>query len=263
MTPSSRKDGASQEGRRKDGAHTTVDAAEVAGFEAIAAEWWDPGGKFRPLHRLNPIRVRYIRDHVCAHFDRPDTAAKPFGGLSLLDIGTGGGLVAEPMARLGAEVTAIDPSQRNIAIARSHATAMGLDIDYRAATAEELAAENKGFDIVLALEVVEHVADLGLFLQSASTLVKPGGVFFAATLNRTARAFALAIIGAEYVLGWLPRGTHDWNKFVKPDELTAAMKGSGLGDGTISGLVYNPVTGNWRLGGDTAVNYIVFASKPA
>ncbi len=241
----------------------SVDAAEVAGFEALAAEWWDPDGHFRPLHRFNPIRIGFIRDHASAHFGRAPTAPNPFDGLTLLDIGTGGGLVAEPMARLGAQVTGIDPSEKNIAIARAHGAAMGLELNYRATTAEQMAAEGRRYDIVLALEVVEHVADMGVFLEAAAALVAPGGIFFAATLNRTARAYALAILGAEYVMGWLPRGTHDWKKFVTPDELTTALEGCGLRMSTVSGVVYNPLTRAWRLSSDTGVTYMVFAtSKP-
>ena len=237
-----------------------MDAAEIAGFEALAAQWWDPEGPFRPLHRFNPTRVAFIRDHACAHFGRAPHSSRPLDGLALVDIGTGGGLVAEPMARLGAAVTGIDPSDKNVGIARAHATAMGLDITYRAVTAEGLAAEGKSFDIVLALEVVEHVADLGAFLTACAALVKPGGIFIAATLNRTARAYALAIVGAEYVMGWLPRGTHDWNKFVTPAELTAGLQESGMRVTSISGIVLNPLTLTWRIGTDTGVNYVVCAT---
>lgn len=239
----------------------SVDAGEIVGFEALAAKWWDPDGPFRALHRFNPARVGFIRDHAAAHFERSPRSRRPLEGLTLLDIGTGGGLVAEPMARLGAQVTGIDPSELNIGIAAAHAAAMGLNISYRAATAERLAGERAVFDIVLALEVVEHVADLSVFLEAASRLVRPGGILVAATLNRTARAYALAIIGAEYVMGWLPRGTHDWNKFVTPAELTAALDRSELKTVSISGLVFNPLTASWRIGSDTGVNYILVAKK--
>ncbi len=239
----------------------SVDAAEIAGFEALAAQWWDPDGPFRPLHRFNPARVGFIRDRASAHYGRAAHTPVPLDGLTLLDIGTGGGLVAEPMARLGARVTGIDPSDKNIAIARTHAAAMGLEITYRAAAAERLAAEGQTFDIVLALEVVEHVADLGVFLDASAALVKGGGIFIAATLNRTARAYALAIIGAEYIMGWLPRGTHDWNKFVTPAEITAGLQASGLRVALISGIVFNPLTFTWRIATDTGVNYIVVAEK--
>ncbi len=238
-----------------------MDAAEIAGFEALAAHWWDPDGPYRPLHRFNPARVAFIRDHAAAHYGRAPQTNRPLDGLALLDIGTGGGLVAEPMARLGAEVTAIDPSEKNIGIAETHAASMGLEITYRATTAERLAAAGKTFDIVLALEVVEHVADLGAFLDASARLVAPGGIFFAATLNRTARAYVLAIIGAEYIMGWLPRGTHDWNKFVTPAELRAGLEASGLRVTTVSGIVFNPLTASWRVGTDTGVNYITVAEK--
>jgi 2-polyprenyl-6-hydroxyphenyl methylase/3-demethylubiquinone-9 3-methyltransferase len=240
----------------------SVDAAEVAGFEALAGGWWDPDGPFRPLHRFNPVRIGFIRDEACAHFGRDPLADRPLAGLRLLDIGTGGGLVAEPMARLGAEVTGIDPAPKNIATAKGHAESMGLAIAYRDCAAETLAAEGATFDIVLALEVVEHVADLGAFLGAAAALVKPGGLFIASTLNRTARAYAVAIVGAEYVLGWLPRGTHDWAKFLTPGELCAALAAAGLEAGTPRGLSFNPLTATWRVSGDTGINYAV-AATPA
>jgi len=238
----------------------SVDAAEVAGFEALAGGWWDPDGPFRPLHRFNPVRIGFIRDEACARFRRDPLAERPLGGLSLLDIGTGGGLVAEPLARLGAEVTGIDPAQKNIAVARAHAETMGLAIAYRDCAAETLAAEGAKFDIVLALEVVEHVADLASFLAAAAALVKPGGLFIASTLNRTTRAYATAIVGAEYVLRWLPRGTHDWSKFLTPEELGAALTAAGLAPGTPRGLSFNPLTATWRVSNDTGVNYVLTAS---
>lgn len=253
-----------QDGRRKSGPaplDPSVDAAEVAGFEALAGRWWDPDGPFRPLHRFNPVRVGFIRERACAHFDRAAAEPQPLAGLSLLDIGTGGGLVAEPMARLGAAVTGIDPAEKNIAAAAAHAEAVGLGIAYRATTAESLAAGGGQFDIVLALETVEHVAELDTFLDAATRLVAPGGLFVAATLNRTAKAYALAIVGAEYVLGWLPRGTHDWNKFITPAELTAAIEAKGLNIGELTGVTFNPLTASWRLSRDTAVNYMVTARK--
>jgi 2-polyprenyl-6-hydroxyphenyl methylase/3-demethylubiquinone-9 3-methyltransferase len=240
----------------------SVDAAEVASFEALAGGWWDPDGPFRPLHRFNPVRVGFIRDEVCVHFDRDPLAHRPLGGLALLDIGTGGGLVAEPMARLGAEVTGIDPAEKNIAAARAHAETMGLAITYRDCPAETLAAEGAKFDIVLALEVVEHVADLASFLEAAAALVKPDGLLIASTLNRTARAYAFAIVGAEYVMRWLPRGTHDWAKFLTPGELSAALAAAGLQPGTPRGLSFNPLTATWRVSNDTGVNYAVSA-RPA
>lgn len=238
-----------------------MDAEELAHFEALAAEWWDPDGRFRPLHRFNPERVRFIRDHVAARFGRDPAAARPLEELHLLDVGTGGGLVAEPMARLGAKVTGIDPSEKNIGTARTHAAQMGLDITYRAVTAEQLAAEGLRFDAVLALEVVEHVADLDSFMNAAATLVVPGGALVMTTLNRTLRSYLMAIIGAEYVLRWLPVGTHDWNKFLTPDELASAITARGFKMRETAGMVYNPLTGHWRTGSDTGVNYMVFAVK--
>jgi 2-polyprenyl-6-hydroxyphenyl methylase/3-demethylubiquinone-9 3-methyltransferase len=239
----------------------SVDADEVAHFEALAAQWWDPDGRFRPLHRLNPTRLGFVRDHAATHFGRDALAPEPLAGLSVLDIGTGGGLVAEPMARLGATVTGIDPSAKNIGTARTHAAQMGLDIDYRATTAEALTAEDTRFDIVLMLEVVEHVADLESFMAAGAALLKPGGLMVAATLNRTLRAWALAIVGAEYVMRWLPVGTHDWNKFLTPRELAALMARHGIATGEATGVIYNPVSGRWRTGTDTAVNYMITGSR--
>lgn len=243
------------------GTAASIDAEEVAHFEAMAAEWWDPDGRFRQLHRFNPERVRFVRDRAAARFGRDPGGTRPLEGLTVLDIGTGGGIVAEPMARLGATVTGIDPSEKNIGTAQVHAGQMGLDIDYRATTAEELAASGARFDIVLALEVVEHVADLDAFMAAAATLVAPGGVMAAATLNRTLKSYALAIVGAEYVMRWLPVGTHDWNKFLTPAELTRLIEAHGLKVTDTAGMIYNPVTGRWRLGNDTGVNYLVFAEK--
>lgn len=240
---------------------TTVDAAEVARFEALADEWWDPEGRFRPLHRFNPERVRFVRDRACARFGRNPRAERPLAGLRLLDIGTGGGLVAEPMARLGASVTGIDPAERNIGTARAHAQRMDLAIDYRAITAEALAAEGMTFDIVLAMEVVEHVADTEAFFAAVASLTAPGGMVVAATLNRTFKAYALAIVGAEYVMRWLPVGTHDWNKFLTPQELSDLMGRHGLVAREAAGLIYNPLSGRWRLGEDVGVNYLIHAER--
>lgn len=240
---------------------TTVDAAEVARFEALADEWWNPEGRFRPLHRFNPERVRFVRDRACASFGRDVRAERPLEGLRLLDIGTGGGLVAEPMARLGAAVTGIDPAERNIGTARTHARRMGLDIDYRAMTAEALAAEGARYDIVLAMEVVEHVADTDAFFAAVAALARPGGMVVAATLNRTLKAYALAIVGAEYVMRWLPVGTHDWNRFLTPGELSDLMARHRLKARETAGLIYNPLTGRWRLGTDVSVNYLIYAEK--
>ena len=225
---------------------STVDASEVEKFSAIAAEWWNPKGKFGVLHKFNPVRLEYIRGHIIRHFSLNDRDRRPFEGLTVLDIGCGGGLLCEPMARLGAKVTGIDPAEKNIKTASVHAAEQALDIDYKAMTAEELAENGEKFDIVLNMEVVEHVADVDLFMATAASLVKPGGLMFAATLNRTLKSFGLAIIGAEYVLGWLPRGTHQWEKFVTPQELEAALKSGGLRVRDTSGVTYNPLNTTWR-----------------
>jgi 2-polyprenyl-6-hydroxyphenyl methylase/3-demethylubiquinone-9 3-methyltransferase len=242
----------------------TVDAAEVARFAAMAEQWWDPKGKFRPLHELNPTRVKYIRDRAISHFGLPpgDTELRPLTGLRILDIGCGGGLLCEPMARLGAQVTGIDAAAKNIEVARLHASQAGLDIDYRAQPAEALVGSER-FDIVLAMEVVEHVADVDLFLKSCAQLLRPGGMMVAATLNRTARSYALAIVGVEYVLRWLPRGTHDWKKFLRPSELARGLRSGGLTVREIVGMSYNPLNRAWSVSGDLAVNYMVLAERPA
>ena len=241
---------------------TTVDDAEVARFSAIAAEWWDPAGKFRPLHGFNPVRIEYIKGALCRRFVRDPAAERPLEGLRLLDIGCGGGLMAEPMARLGATVTAIDASERNIKTASVHARESRLVIDYRIATAESLLAAGERFDAVLSLEVIEHVADVGLFLACCADLVAPGGQLFLATLNRTPKSYLMAIIGAEYVLGWLPRGTHDWKRFQKPSDLAAALRERGLAVSDLSGVIYNPFTDSFRLDAkDIAVNYLMTAER--
>lgn len=240
---------------------STVDAGEVARFSALAAEWWNPHGKFGVLHKFNPVRLGYISDQAAAHFGRDPKGVKPFAGLRLLDIGCGGGLLSEPMARLGFDVLGADASEKNIKTAATHAGEMGLAIDYRATTAEALAAAQERFDVVLNMEVIEHVADLNLFLKSCASMLKPGGLMFVATINRTAKAFALAIVGAEYVLGWLPRGTHDWAKFVKPLELDTALTRAGLEATHETGVMFNPLTGGWMLASDTDVNYMVTAKK--
>lgn len=242
----------------------TIDPDEVEKFSAIAEEWWDPVGKFKPLHKFNPVRLAYIRDTVCAHFNRDRRVKAPLEGLRLLDIGCGGGLVAEPMRRLGAEVTAIDASERNVKTAIAHAAPLNLDIDYRTATVEALAEENTPpFDIVLNLEVVEHVADVDLFLETSASLLKPGGVMVMATINRTLKALALAKVGAEYVLRWLPAGTHDPRKFVKPEEARSALSRAGVTVTAETGVTYNPLMDIWRISEDTAVNYMLTAVKPA
>lgn len=242
----------------------TVDDAEVAKFEAMAAEWWDPNGKFKPLHMLNPCRLDYITRQIAAEFGRDRAAPSPFFGLRLLDIGCGGGLVAEPMARLGAEVVGADAAAGNIPVARIHAEQQGLAIDYRQGTAEALAASGERFDTVLALEIVEHVADPQGFMTTCRDLLRPGGLIIASTLNRTARSFAMAIIGAEWVMRWLPKGTHEWSRFVTPDEMDGLMRAAGLDPVDRKGMVFNPITWRWSLSDrDLAVNYIAAARRPA
>ena len=241
----------------------TVDAAEVAKFEAMAAEWWDPAGKFRPLHMLNPCRLDYVVDQVAAEFGRDPKAPRPFEGLRILDIGCGGGLLAEPMARLGAEVVGVDAAPRNIPVARLHAEQSGLDIDYRVGTAEALAEAGEAFDVVLNMEVVEHVADPAAYLAACRTLLKPGGLMIASTINRTPKSFLLAIVGAEHLLRWLPRGTHDWRRFITPSELEALLRGAGLAPVDARGFVFDPLDWSWRLSDrDLAVNYVTASVRP-
>ncbi|MBX3584332.1 MAG: bifunctional 2-polyprenyl-6-hydroxyphenol methylase/3-demethylubiquinol 3-O-methyltransferase UbiG [Rhizobiaceae bacterium] len=242
---------------------TTIDTAEVERFSAMAAEWWNPNGKFRPLHKFNPIRLAYIRDQVAARFGRDPREARPFQGLHFLDIGCGGGLLCEPMARLGAEVVGVDPSENNIEVARLHAAESRVNIDYRATTAEALADAGEKFDVVLNMEVVEHVADVGLFVSRCAEMVKPGGIMFVATINRTLKALGLAIVGAEYVLRWLPRGTHQYGKLVRPDELETALAHAGMAIIDRSGVTYNPLADRWQRSKDMDVNYMVLAEKPA
>nr|WP_245978320.1 bifunctional 2-polyprenyl-6-hydroxyphenol methylase/3-demethylubiquinol 3-O-methyltransferase UbiG [Stella humosa] len=228
----------------------------------MAEEWWDPNGKFRPLHRFNPVRLAWLRDRIAGQFGRDPTANRPLAGLSLLDIGCGGGLLAEPMARLGASVTGIDATPRNVEVARVHAEEMGLDIDYRFTTAEELAAQGRRFDVVLNMEVVEHVADRDAFLDAASQLLAPGGLMAVATLNRTPKSWLLAIVGAEYVLRWLPRGTHEWRKFVRPSELVARLRHNGLEIQAMTGVAFDPLRDRWSLAAhDLDVNYMLAATK--
>ena len=240
---------------------TTLDAAEVRRFEALAGEWWDANGPFKPLHRINPVRLTYIRDQLCRRFDRDAKAASSLAALEILDIGCGGGLVCEPLARLGATVTGIDPAGDSIAAARLHAEGAGLAIRYAAATAEDLAAEGVTFDAVLVLEVVEHVPDVPAFLKAIAPLVRPGGLMILSTLNRTLKAYALAIVGAELVLRWIPAGTHQWERFVKPKELAAALAGAGLEPHDTTGMIYNPIVDAWRLSSDTDVNYFLTALR--
>ena len=236
---------------------TTVDAAEVAKFEAMAAEWWDPAGKFRPLHLMNPCRLDYITSQISAEYGRDLTGPLPFAGLRILDIGCGGGLLSEPMARLGATVVGADAAPRNISVARIHAEQSGLTIDYRHTTAEALAAAGERFDVVLNMEVVEHVADPLAYLTACHDLLKPGGLMICSTLNRNAKSFALAIVGAEWVMRWLPKGTHDWQKFITPDELYALIRRAGLDPVDRKGMVFNPVSWRWSLSDrDLSVNYV-------
>lgn len=242
----------------------TVDSAEVAKFERMAEDWWDPDGRFRPLHKFNPVRLEFLRNRVAAHFDRDITADRPFEGLSLLDIGCGGGLLCEPMARLGARVTGIDATERNIEVARHHAGRMGLEIEYTFAAAGDLAAAGRRFDVVLNMEVIEHVADRDAFLADSAALLRPDGLMFLATLNRTPKSYLLAIVGAEYVLRWLPRGTHDWRRFVRPSELAAGLRASGLTLDELTGIAYDPLHDRWSLApNDLGVNYIAVGRKPA
>lgn len=240
----------------------SIDPADVARFSAIAAEWWDPRGKFAPLHVFNPCRLGFIREQALARFERDGNARTPFEGLTLLDIGCGGGLLSEPMARLGFTVTAVDASENNIKTAAAHAAEQGLEIGYRPATAEQLLAEGAGpFDVVLTMEVIEHVADPGEFLRTCSKLLKPGGLMIVATLNRTLKALALAKIGAEYVLRWVPRGTHQWDKFVTPVELESAIESNDLQVIGERGVIYNPFADRWQLSSDMDVNYMLVARR--
>ncbi len=240
---------------------TTVDEAEVNRFSAMAAEWWDPNGKFRPLHKFNPVRLAYIRDQVAARFGRDPLAARPFDGLRFLDIGCGGGLLCEPMARLGATVVGVDPSENNIEVARLHAAQSRVAVDYRVSTAEDLADAGEQFDVILNMEVVEHVADVPLFVARCAEMVRPGGVMFVATINRTLKALGLAIVGAEYVLRWLPRGTHQYGRLVRPGELEQALKAAGMAVADRTGVSYNPLADRWQRTRDMDVNYMVLAEK--
>jgi 2-polyprenyl-6-hydroxyphenyl methylase/3-demethylubiquinone-9 3-methyltransferase len=242
-------------------AASTLDAAEVARFDRLAETWWDETGPMRTLHKFNPVRLDYIRRQVLDHFNSKSDTLTPLSGLSLLDIGCGGGLLCEPLARLGAEVTGVDPAQKNIGVARLHAAQSGLTIQYEEQTVEDLVAAGRQFDIVTAMEVVEHVADVDLFIKSCCQAVKPGGLLFLATLNRTLKAFALAIVGAEYVLGWLPRGTHQWDKFVTPDELDTALAQENFSVFDETGVVYNPLRDQWRTSRDMDVNYMLVARR--
>ena len=247
------------------GAHDSpggsVDVDEVARFAALAERWWEAEGPLKPLHALNPTRIAFVRDRLAARLGRDALGERPLDGVRLLDIGCGGGLLSEPMARLGARVVGIDAARENVRVATDHAREGGLDIDYRHATAEALAAAGERFDAVLNMEVVEHVADVDAFLAASCALVGPGGALFAATLNRTLQSFALAIVGAEYVLRWLAPGTHDWRKFVRPAELARGLRRGGLTVIEISGVRYGPISGSWSLATDLSVNYMAFAVR--
>jgi len=243
--------------------HSTVDPSEVAKFEAMAAEWWDPKGKFKPLHMLNPCRLDYITSQIAAEFGRDLSTARPFEGLRLLDIGCGGGLLSEPMARLGATVVGADAAGGNIPVAQVHADQSGLAIDYRHTTAEAMAEAGEQFDIVLNMEVVEHVADPQAYLTACRELLKPGGLHLCSTINRNPKSFAAAIVGAEYVMRWLPKGTHEWHKFITPDELIDLLDRSGVTPVDRKGFVFNPITWQWSISDrDLSVNYVTASTKP-
>ncbi|WP_298259444.1 bifunctional 2-polyprenyl-6-hydroxyphenol methylase/3-demethylubiquinol 3-O-methyltransferase UbiG [uncultured Litoreibacter sp.] len=243
---------------------STVDPSEVAKFEAMAAEWWDLNGKFKPLHMLNPCRLDYITSQISAEFDRDLDAPEPFKGLRILDIGCGGGLLSEPMARLGADVVGADAAGGNIPVAQVHAAQSGLNIDYRHTTAEALADAGEQFDVILNMEVVEHVADPLAYLTACKTLLKPGGLMLCSTINRNPKSFMVAIIGAEHIMRWLPKGTHEWNKFITPDELFNLISDAGLSPVDRKGFVFNPIAWSWSLSDrDLSVNYVTASTKPA
>ncbi|MEY8803201.1 bifunctional 2-polyprenyl-6-hydroxyphenol methylase/3-demethylubiquinol 3-O-methyltransferase UbiG [Leisingera sp. XS_AS12] len=242
---------------------STVDPAEIAKFEAMAAEWWDPNGKFKPLHMLNPCRLDYITRQIAGEFGRDLTSQAPFEGLRLLDIGCGGGLLSEPMARLGATVVGADAAEGNLPVARIHAAQSGLEIDYRHVTAEALAEAGEQFDVVLNMEVVEHVADPQSYLSATQALLKPGGLQICSTINRNAKSYAMAIVGAEVIMRWLPRGTHVWAKFITPDELFELLRKAGLTPVDRKGFVFNPITWSWSISDrDLSVNYVTASTKP-
>ncbi|HHL42639.1 MAG TPA: bifunctional 2-polyprenyl-6-hydroxyphenol methylase/3-demethylubiquinol 3-O-methyltransferase UbiG [Hellea balneolensis] len=242
----------------------SVSPDEMKQFAEMAEDWWNPTGKFKPLHIMNGCRTRYIKEEICAHFGRDENADQPLEGLSILDVGCGGGLLSEPLARLGANVTGVDALEVTVKTAKTHAKQMGLDIDYIYGTAEGLVeARQDPFDVVMAMEIIEHVNDPSKFLYDCAVLTKPGGLNFCSTINRTARAFWLAIFGAEYVLRWLPKGTHQYEKFIKPDELVIMLKEAGLEPDTPVGMMFNPLKQSWKVGLDTSVNFMVRATKPS
>jgi 2-polyprenyl-6-hydroxyphenyl methylase/3-demethylubiquinone-9 3-methyltransferase len=247
---------------RPDARPGNLDPAEVERFQALAKAWWDPTGKFRPLHQIGPARLTFVRDEIARHFGRETGGLRPLKDLTVLDVGCGGGLMSEPLARLGARVTGIDPGEKNIRIARGHAEPQGLAIDYRVATVEQLVGAGERYDAVVCLEVVEHVPEVGAFVKACADLVRPGGILVLSTINRTVKSYALAIVAAEYVLGWLPRGTHQWERFVTPDELARHIGAAGLAAPRLMGLVYSPLRDAWSLAAETDVNYLASAVRP-
>ncbi len=246
----------------REAAPTTIDQGEVDRFSAMAAEWWNPAGKFRPLHKFNPVRLAYLRERICENFGRDPRSPRPLEGLRVLDIGCGGGLLSEPVARMGAQVVGADPSEKNIGIASTHAAQSGVEVDYRAMSAEQLVEAGESFDVVLNMEVVEHVADVDLFVSTCAGMVRPGGLMFVATINRTLKAAALAIFAAENILRWLPRGTHQYDKLVRPEELEKPISAAGLEIVHRTGVFYNPLQDRWNLSADMDVNYMMLAKRP-